>query len=99
MLVRKALPAIVVRRVIFTDGRPLPFAQVWAPALPILQALGILIEPAIFGDHLHNAIPPSRGPFFGDLTVVDVCPRRVPTENPPVLVPQGLVVDVTPAVS
>src|ERR1700736_3444762 len=48
MLVRKALPQPAIRRVILTDGGPLPLAQVRPPALPVLHTAGILVQPACF---------------------------------------------------
>src|SRR5262245_35352832 len=49
VLVRKTLPQAAIRGVVFTDGRPLTLAQIWAPALPVPDTLGILIEPTCFG--------------------------------------------------
>src|SRR5258707_7917270 len=48
MLVGKTLPQPSIRRVVFTNGRPLPFAQVGPPPLPVLHSPGIFVQPACF---------------------------------------------------
>src|SRR6266581_1261589 len=56
MLIWKALPQLAIRRVVFTNGGPLPLAQVWAPAFPVLRPPGILVQPACF-TVWHDAFP------------------------------------------
>src|SRR6266404_2838924 len=56
MLIRKTLPQPAIRRVVFTNGGPLPLAQVWAPAFPVLRPPGILVQPECFAAG-HGVLP------------------------------------------
>src|SRR5690348_384916 len=51
MLVGEALPQSAIRRIVFTDRRPLPLAQIRTPAFPILHAPTVFVEPQSFPAH------------------------------------------------
>src|SRR6185436_9064586 len=62
MVVRQVVPAGAVGRVVLAHGAPLPFAEVGAPALPVLPSSRVLVEPErlrvaaddAVGDHLRE---------------------------------------------
>jgi hypothetical protein len=48
LVVRKRFPGSPVRAVVFADGSPGPFAEIWAPAFPMFLPAGVFIETLLF---------------------------------------------------
>ena len=55
MFMRKIIPSLTIRAVIFAHRAPCSFAEIRSPKIPALNAAGCFLETDLFGIHLDGS--------------------------------------------
>jgi len=76
LLVGEVTPSIAIFRIVFSDGRPLPFSDVRTPPLPVFDAIPIFLEPLLLLTQILVVVDHNHGVLGWGRCATKTCIRR-----------------------